>query len=59
VLPGLPVVKGKELIKVLSKPGDRIARQRGSHVHLRCTTPAGDHTLTIPLYDEIAPGTFE
>jgi predicted RNA binding protein YcfA (HicA-like mRNA interferase family) len=58
VLPGLPVVKGKDLIKFLSRLGYRIARQRGSHAQLKCTTPAGEHTITIPLHDEIAPGTL-
>ena len=57
-MPGLPVVKGKDLIKVLSKLGYHIARQRGSHAHLTCKTPAGEHTITIPLHDEIAPGTL-
>jgi predicted RNA binding protein YcfA (HicA-like mRNA interferase family) len=57
-LPGLPVVKGKDLIKVLSKLGYHIARQRGSHAHLKCKTPAGEHTITIPLHDEIAQGTL-
>jgi len=35
-----------------------IIRQRGSHAQLRCTTPAGDHTITVPLHTEIALGTL-
>jgi predicted RNA binding protein YcfA (HicA-like mRNA interferase family) len=57
-LPGLPVVSGKELVRVLSKLGYQLVRQRGSHAQLKCITPAGDHTITIPLHDEIAPGTL-
>lgn len=57
-LPGLPVVSGKDLIRVFGRLGYTIIRQRGSHVQLRCTTPAGDHTITVPLHAEIAPGTL-
>ena len=57
-MPGLPVVSGKDLVKVLSKLGYQIIRQRGSHVQLKCITPAGEHTITIPIHDEIALGTL-
>ena len=57
-MPGLPVVKGKDLVKLLSRLGYVVVRQRGSHVHLRCALPDGDHTITVPLHDEIAPGTL-
>lgn len=55
---GLPVVKGKNLLKVLTRLGYTVVRQRGSHVQLKCITPAGEHAITIPLHDEIAPGTL-
>ncbi len=57
-MPGLPVVSGRDLIKVLSRLGYTLVRQKGSHARLRCITPAGEHTITIPLHDEIAPGTL-
>jgi predicted RNA binding protein YcfA (HicA-like mRNA interferase family) len=57
-LPGLPVVRGKDLLRVFSKLGYHLVRQRGSHAQLKCTTPAGEHTITIPLHDEIATGTL-
>jgi len=44
--------------KVFSRLGYVLARQRGSHAQLKCITPAGEHTLTIPLHDEIAQGTL-
>ncbi len=57
-MPGLPVVSEKDLIKVFFKLGYHLVRQRGSHAQLKCITPAGDHTITIPMHDEIAPGTL-
>jgi predicted RNA binding protein YcfA (HicA-like mRNA interferase family) len=57
-LPGLPVVSGKDLIRVFSKLGYHLVRQRGSHAQLKCITLAGEHTITIPLHNEIAPGTL-
>lgn len=55
---GLPVVSGKELLKLLDKLGYGIVRQKGSHVQLKCSTPSGEHTITVPLHDEIATGTL-
>jgi predicted RNA binding protein YcfA (HicA-like mRNA interferase family) len=57
-LPGLPVVSGKDLLKILSRLGYELIRQRGSHARRRCRTPSGEHLITIPLHDEIAPGTL-
>ncbi|MGA2912554.1 MAG: type II toxin-antitoxin system HicA family toxin [Methanoregula sp.] len=57
-MPGLPVVSGKDLIRVFSRLGYKLVRQRGSHAQLKCITPAGEHTITIPLHNEIAPGTL-
>ncbi len=53
-----PVVSGEKLLKVLVRLGYEIIRQRGSHVRLRKQTAAGDHTITVPLHDELAKGTF-
>lgn len=55
---GLPVVSGKDLLRLLDKLDYTIVRQRGSHVQLRCITPAGEHMITVPMHDEIAPGTL-
>jgi len=54
----LPAVSGEKLIKVLSRLGYEIIRQRGSHVRLRKSTAAGDHNITVPLHDELAKGTI-
>ena len=42
---GLPILSGKELIKVLEKLGYRAVRQRGSHIRLKC---AGKRAITVP-----------
>lgn len=53
-----PVVSGEQLIKVLSRLGYEIIRQKGSHVRLGKSTEAGDHKITVPLHDELAKGTL-
>lgn len=57
-MPKLPVISGDHLIKMLSKLGYKIIRQRGSHVSLRKITEAGEHNITIPKHSEIAKGTL-
>ena len=58
MLPKLPVVSGRDLIKFLKKLGYEVVRQRGSHVRLRKETENGVHNITIPYHDEIAKGTL-
>jgi predicted RNA binding protein YcfA (HicA-like mRNA interferase family) len=51
----LPVVSGKDLIKILTKHfGFRVLRQRGSHVTL--TNDAS--FITVPLHPELDKGTL-
>jgi predicted RNA binding protein YcfA (HicA-like mRNA interferase family) len=57
-LPRLPVVSGKDLIKMMTRMGYEVVRQRGSHVRLRKTTNAGEHNITVPFHREIAKGTL-
>jgi len=52
----LPVLSGRELIRVLAKAGYWVHDQRGSHVHLRHTLRP---PLTIPNHDEVAIGTLK
>ena len=54
----LPVVSGKKLVKLLTRIGYSVVRQRGSHVRLMKSTPIGDHKITIPMHGEIATGTL-
>ncbi len=51
----LPAVSGKRCVRALSKVGYRVARQKGSHCRLVCD---GRPPVTVPLHDELAPGTL-
>jgi predicted RNA binding protein YcfA (HicA-like mRNA interferase family) len=50
----LPVLSGKELIKILEKYGFEQKRQRGSHVILR----KNDKVTVVPLHKNIDRGTL-
>ena len=41
----MPVVSGDKLIKLLTKLGYEIVRQKGSHVRLRKKTEIGEHKV--------------
>jgi len=49
-MPELPLLSGKELIKILTKLGYREIRQRGSHIRLSCP---GRKSVTVPNYRAI------
>lgn len=57
--PKLPVVSGQDLIRVLTRLGYEVARQRGSHVRIRHATDSRKRPLTVPLHDELAFGTLK
>ena len=57
-MPKLPVISGDELIKLLTKLGYEIVKQKGSHVRLRKKTEIGEHNITVPKHKEIAKGTL-
>ena len=46
----LPIISGRQLIKILSKLGYREVRQRGSHIRLACS---GRKSITVPDYKVI------
>lgn len=52
-MPHLPLLSGRELIKVLVKIGYAVARQRGSHMRLICP---GRKPVTVPDHKVIGPG---
>jgi len=54
--PRLPVVSGRQVIKVLERIGYRVVRQRGSHVRLRDETEPKHFPLTVPDHKTIKPG---
>ena len=57
-MPKLPVITGQKLITVLSSMGYQAVRQKGSHIRLEKSTPAGTHKITVPNHNPIAKGTL-
>ena len=51
-------VSGSDLIKLFSKYGYEVVRQKGSHIRLSRTSGEGTHNLTIPNHNPIKLGTF-
>ena len=54
----LPRLSGKEVIKILSKVGFIIARQRGSHVIMKKLIENKEIALVVPNHKEIDTGTL-
>ena len=55
-MPQLPVMSGREVVRVFEKHGWEVARQRGSHMIM---VKAGQNvTLSIPDHKEVAKGTL-
>ena len=54
--PKLPVISGREAIKVFQKIGYEIVRQRGSHLRLRDKKDPLHKPLPVPDHKEIKPG---
>lgn len=57
-MPKLPVLSGKELIRILKKLGFEEVRQKGSHVSLQKITPSKAYQTVVPLHSELAKGTL-
>jgi predicted RNA binding protein YcfA (HicA-like mRNA interferase family) len=49
----LPLHSGREIYKALEKLGYVKARQRGSHIRLKCP---GRKSVTVPNYKEVSQG---
>jgi len=58
-VPKLPVLSGKDVIKVLSKIGFEHVRTKGSHTILNKKTEKGKVTIPVPLHKELAKGTLK
>lgn len=50
----LPVISGKDLVKILTKKGFEVVRQKGSHVSLQ----KEKYRTVVPLHNELAKGTL-
>lgn len=55
----LPILSGKEIIKILIKFGFLEYRQKGSHVILKKVTETGEIGCVVPLHKEVAVGTLK
>jgi predicted RNA binding protein YcfA (HicA-like mRNA interferase family) len=51
-------ISGQDLVKVLSKYGYNVVRQKGGHIRLSRTTDKGTHHITIPDHSPLRLGTF-
>jgi predicted RNA binding protein YcfA (HicA-like mRNA interferase family) len=58
-MPKLPILSGKEIIKILNKLGFSEIRQRGSHVILKKYLNPGETGCVVPLHKEVAVGTLK
>jgi len=59
-MPKLPILSGKELIKILSKIGYVHIRTSGSHAILnKQDSVKGKITIPVPLHPELAKGTLK
>lgn len=54
----LPVISGNKLIKVLTKQGFQVIRQKGSHVSLFKKIDNEPLLVVVPLKREIKKGTL-
>ena len=50
----LPVLSGREMVRLLKKAGFQQTRQKGSHVRLE----KGPMKTVVPLHDELSKGTL-
>ena len=59
-MPKLPVLSGKDVVKLLSKIGYEHVRTRGSHAILtKLDSEKGKVTIPVPLHTELAKGTLK
>ena len=54
----LPVLSGREVIKILKKVGFEEKRQKGSHIILAKETEQGKKAVVVPNHSEIDKGTL-
>lgn len=51
-------LSGQDLVKILSKYGYRISRQKGSHLRLTRESASGTHHISIPDHNPLRLGTL-
>jgi predicted RNA binding protein YcfA (HicA-like mRNA interferase family) len=55
----LPILSGKDVVKILSKIGYVHTRTRGSHMIMIKQTEKGKKMIPIPNHKELAKGTLK
>jgi predicted RNA binding protein YcfA (HicA-like mRNA interferase family) len=55
----LPVVSGREIVRVLTKIGFAIAGRKGSHVRLKRRRGEEALIVIVPMHRELARGTLK
>jgi predicted RNA binding protein YcfA (HicA-like mRNA interferase family) len=51
-------ISGNDLVKLLSKLGYEVVRQKGSHIRLSLLSSNGEHHITVPNHNPIKLGTL-
>ena len=54
--PKLPVVSGRQVVRVLERVGYRVVRQRGSHIRLRDASNPNHLPVTVPDHRTVKSG---
>ena len=54
----LPLVSGKDIIKLLQKEGFAVTRQKGSHVSLHKKIGNKTMLVVVPVKEEVKKGTL-
>jgi len=55
----LPVISGKEILKLLQRKGFKVVGRKGSHTRLKKRIDSKQSLITIiPMHKELAPGTL-
>jgi len=54
----LPIISGKELVKLLSKKGFEAVGRKGSHVRMKRKTLDKTLVTVVPLHKKLDPGTL-
>ncbi len=52
----LPRISGEVVVKILTKIGYNVVRQRGSHLRLKDPANPSHKPVTVPLHKSIKPG---
>lgn len=58
-MPRLPVMSGKQIIKILLNHGFEIVGRKGSHVRLKSKEGNKSFIVIVPDHKEIPPGTLK